>query len=215
MPTSLLATSSRHLGSFVAPGSVPRETHGAEYGHADVLAAPHLLLLANHPHILEVGEAYLGAIPVIAALRTWWTVPTPGAQPEATELFHRDVDDYRFLKLFVYLTDVDERSGPHVFARGSHTQPALCEIRRYRDDEVARVIEQDDLIRFTGCAGTAFLEVTYGLHRAKPPVARPRLAFSALYTMRPTIYGPARPLRAPSAEEQDLSSYVNQVYLRA
>ena len=152
---------------------------------------------------------------MIAALRTWWTLPTPGAAPQATELFHRDVDDFRFLKLFLYLTDVDEEAGPHVFARGTHKLPELSAIRRYRDHEVRRVVEPHDMIQVLGCAGTAFLEATYGLHRATKPIARPRLAFSALYTMRPTIYGPAKPLRARTAEERDLSAYVNQIYLRA
>jgi len=71
-----------------------------------------------------------------------------------------------------------------------------------------------DMIQVLRCAGTAFLEATYGLHRATKPIARPRLAFSALYTMRPTIYGPAKPLRARTAEERDLSAYANQIYLR-
>lgn len=205
----------RHLGRYTAPGGAPEDCRRAEYDQRDVIAAPHLLRAANDPALLRLVEGYLGAAPVIAALRVWWTLPAGGTHAEDSELFHRDVDDYRFLKLFVYLTDVDAGSGPHVFATGSHRLDALTEIRRYRDEEVAGAVGSEALVQLIGPASTTFVEATYGLHRASRPVTRARLMFQALYTLRPTIYGPARPLRARSAEEQDLSPYVNQMYLRA
>jgi hypothetical protein len=204
----------RQLGEFLAPDGVPAKCHRAEYSHRDVVDAPHLLAVANSPRVLALVEAYLGVTPVIAAMRVWWTLPDRVGAPEETELFHRDVDDYRFLKLFVYLTDVDEECGPHVFARASHRMNVLTEIRRFSDQEVAEAVGSESLVRFTGPAGTSFLEATYGLHKGPPPIAKPRLAFQPLYTMRPTIYGPSSPLKRRTAAEAGFSRYTNQIYLR-
>ena len=36
------------------------------------------------------------------------------------DIYHRDVDDFRFIKLFVYLTDTSSTTGAHSFIKGSH-----------------------------------------------------------------------------------------------
>ena len=49
-------------------------------------------------------------------------------EPKDAQLFHADFHDFKWLKLFVYLTDVTDRSGPHVMVRGSH-DPSLAQRR--------------------------------------------------------------------------------------
>lgn len=190
----------RGLAPFRAPDEAPGGTHVASYDLADVLDCPHLLEAANDPRVLASVATYLGAWPTLSALRVWWSLPH-GEAARHTELFHRDVDDLRFLKLFVYLTDVDHGSGPHVFIEGSHRTERLTRLRRFTDAEVAAAFDgaQTAII---GAAGTSFLEVTYGLHRGLPPSEWPRLIFQPLYTLQPTIYAPKRPLRAVRAGER-------------
>jgi hypothetical protein len=203
------------LGAFKAPDEVPPDTHVSHYDNEVIIAAPHLLAIANDPKVLAIVEAVLGAKPTIGALRLWWSTPTRSGEPEHAENFHRDVDDLRFLKLFVYLTDVDEDAGPHIFAAGSHNQDLLTEIRRYTDDEVEAAVGSDKIKRLCGEAGTSFIENTYGLHRGLPPRARPRLVFQPLYTLRPVIYGPKRPVRPKTAgDPSGLDPYVNRVFLQ-
>lgn len=52
-----------------------------------------------------------------------------------------------------------------VFVKGFHKQNALTEIRRFSDAETESTFGANNLVRFTGPAGTAFLENTYGIHR--------------------------------------------------
>lgn len=204
------------LGSFRAPEDVPPQTHVSHYSNAAILDAPHLLAIANHPEVLAVVERTLGAKPTIGALRLWWSTPSASGEPEHAELFHRDVDDLAFLKLFVFLTDVDADSGPHIYAAGSHRQDVLTRIARYSDEEVAGAVGADRIRHFTGPAGTSFIENTYGLHRGLPPTKRPRLVFQPLYTLRPVVYGPKRPLRAiTSRDPAGLDPYINRVFLGA
>jgi hypothetical protein len=202
------------LGRFKAPDHVPSETHVSHYSNEAILDAPHLLAIANHPKVLAIVEATLGARPTIGALRLWWSTPSGSGEPEHAELFHRDVDDLAFLKLFVFLTDVDDESGPHIFAAGSHRKDVLTRIARYTHEEVQMAVGPETIQRLVGPAGTSFIENTYGLHRGLPPIRKPRLVFQPLYTLRPVIYGPKRPLRRRrDSDPAGLDPYVNRVFL--
>jgi hypothetical protein len=143
-------------------------------------------------------------------------MPRADGKPELAENFHRDFDDYRFIKLFCYLTDVDETSGPHVFIRGSHRVNKHIEARQALSDEiVAQEFGADNILRVVGPAGTAFLENSFGVHRGMPAATRPRLILQVLYSLRPLIYSPRKPLlrRGGNDDLARLDPYINRVYL--
>ena len=48
--------------------------------------------------------------------------------------FHYDVDDFKFLKLFFYLNDVDENCGPHVYVKNNGKKNFKEYINRRVDD---------------------------------------------------------------------------------
>ena len=201
------------LGRFRAPDEVPPQTHVSHFDNADIVRAPHLMAIANDPRVLGLVEAWMGVKPTLAALRVWWSTPTATGEPEHAELFHRDVDDLQFIKLFVYLTDVGEDTGPHIFVEGSQRIDKLTRIARYTDEQVAEAFGEDAIRRFTGPAGTAFLENTYGMHRGLPPRAGPRLIFQPLYAQRPLIFGPKRPVISASELSLKVDPYVNRVFV--
>ena len=201
------------LGRFRAPDEVPPQTHVSHFDNADIVRAPHLMAIANDPRVLGLVEAWMGVKPTLAALRVWWSTPTATGEPEHAELFHRDVDDLQFIKLFVYLTDVGEDTGPHIFVEGSQRIDKLTRIARYTDEQVAEAFGEDAIRRFTGPAGTAFLENTYGMHRGLPPRAGPRLIFQPLYAQRPLIFGPKRPVISASELPLKVDPYVNRVFV--
>lgn len=202
------------LGSFAAPSSAPSGTHVAFFPHATVASAPHGLALANHPAVLSAVADFLGCKPTIAYMAAWWSMVADGTAQEA-EHFHRDYDDYKFVKLFVYLSDVDLQSGPHIFIRGSHVSTNLMARRRFDDDLVAANFpDQDDHLTLIGPAGTMFLETTFGLHRGFPPVAQNRLIFQVLYTLHPYYGGPSQPVLAAGDAPgiEGLDPYINRIY---
>ena len=206
-----------HLGPFRGPANPPSETHVANYSAEIVAGAPHVFAITNHPDVLSVVAATLRATPTIALMSVWWSLPRADGKPEQAENFHRDFDDYRFIKLFCYLTDVDETSGPHVFVRGSHRVNKHTEAKRPLSDEfVAKEFGADNILRFVGPAGTAFLENSFGVHRGLPAATKPRLIFQVLYSLRPLIYGPRKPLVRPNGNDglARLDPYINRVYLQ-
>lgn len=200
------------LAPFIGPGNAPAGTHVAFFDHEAVVGAPHALEIANAPALLETVAANLGAKPTISYMTAWWSTPAGDGTAQHAEKFHRDVDDLDFIKFFLYLTDVDEDAGPHVFIRGSHVADKLTTIRRYDDAEVHAAFGRESEVRFTGDAGTCFLEKTYGFHRGYPPKTKPRLIFQVLYSLRETIYGPKRPVVAGGP---GLDPFINRIYCRA
>jgi hypothetical protein len=202
------------IGTFRANDNVPGGTHVAFFPIDAVIAAPHVFAIGNDPHVLAIVADALGAKPTISYMTAWWSLPAGDGTAQHAERFHRDVDDWRFVKLFCYLTDVDEAAGPHVFVRGSHRINQFTDIRRFTDEEVGSAFATDDIVAFTGPAGTWFLENTSGIHRGIPAIGKPRLIFQVLYSLRPVIYGPKAPVArlGQAGVPGDLDRYVNRVY---
>ncbi len=194
----------------LADGTGRRLGEGAEAFHygsyrlADLVAAPHLLELANRPDILAAAEDYLGCVPTLYSIHAWWTFPGHG-KAQYSQDFHRDLDDYRFCTMFVYLTEVGAQTGPHAYVRRSHRPELVDAIIReaaarltqagyrfttadfYKDDqgygldEIYTLLFEGLIDTITGPAGTAFIADTTGLHKGIPATAGPRLMFWARY----------------------------------
>lgn len=161
----------------------------------DVLTIPELKTLALHPDITRVAAIHLGAEPKIIDVSLWRSnVPDQDTAkfyaPDGAQGWHRDVDDWRACKLFVYLTDVDHDTGPHMFVPGSH-RPEYFEARgmapdRYfynggREPGVAEIIDMMPRMEIVGPAGLMFVANTYAFHRGRVPTKGPRLLFQVCY----------------------------------
>jgi hypothetical protein len=137
--------------------------------------------IGRDPFVLDVARAYLGVAPRLISSELWWSFAAGHGEAEqsaAAQLFHFDLDDFRQLKLFFYLTDVDESGGPHVAVRGTHASKRLAHevmIRRLPDEEVARVYGPEAIRRFCMRAGRGFFEDTFCLHKGQAPSGADRL----------------------------------------
>jgi Phytanoyl-CoA dioxygenase (PhyH) len=164
------------------PDALPAPRYDVD--ERDLLADPAVQELVVHPPFRELAEAYLGGEVVSDLAAMWWSVAQPsGPSSAAAQLFHTDRDRLSFLKFFVYLTDVDENHGPHVYVRGSHRHlpPRLRADRRYEDRKVLEVYGPDALVSITGPKGTVFVADTSGLHKGLPPQQGHRLVFQLEY----------------------------------
>lgn len=192
------------------------DSHIAHHDARDILMAPYLLALANRSDILDIVGRFLGCKPTLGYLATWWSYHTSlGAQQ--AEHFHRDVDDWRFVKLFIYLTDVGPDNGPHIYVSRSSSSPALREIRRYDDQEVVKTFGRDNVMELTANAGEGFLEDTFGIHKGQPVSQGRRLIFQAVYSMFPLPYGPKAPVARLNEVTLDGGNqpdpWINRLYL--
>ena len=79
--------------------------------------------------------------------------------------FHTDIDYTKHFKIFIYLDDVLDQDGPHIFIPGTHKRKKWSHllIKRYDDDDIYQ--NYKNKIKFTGKKGTIFFEDTFGFHR--------------------------------------------------
>lgn len=172
--------------SFQPSRQVPSSCKRAAYAFVDTLACMPLMRLANDAQVLAAVGQRLGCQPTLASVESWWTFGenNPQGQPGADDIFHRDVDDLRFVKLFVYLTDTRIDNGAHCYVLKSHHSELLTRRGPITDAEVQQAFDGKDILTVTGPAGTAFLEETWGIHRPLMARSGRRLIFSAIYTVR-------------------------------
>lgn len=191
--------------------NIPENVHVAEYAAKDIIKCADVLAIANHDDLLEAAAQYLGCKPTISNISIWWSFPADGSAQEA-ENFHRDVDDWRFVKFFLYLTDVDGDSGPHHFVRGSHRSGKFLRTRRYRDEEIRNFFPHENQLSIHGQAGDAFLEDTFGLHKGEPPRLTPRLLLQVQYSICPIAVYKYEP-ESLIDFKYPIDAYTNRLYI--
>jgi hypothetical protein len=189
----------------------PQRVRVADYHLRDVIGCPHILALANSPPLLGLAARYMACKPTISALGLRWSFPQPGDSSDL-QLFHRDSEDWRYLKVLLYLTDVDEHAGPHVYLHGSHLTQAPVRLRFYTNREIADTYGAEMLLTALGERGFCFAVDTAGIHKGTAPVRQPRLMLQIQYSLLPSYayrYTPEE-YRGPLL----LDPYVNRLIVR-
>jgi len=195
-------------GSVVPLAALPSGTANAAYPLSTILACPHILDIINNPQVVEVARRYIGCPPTVSGLGLRWSLPRP-ARSTDVQAFHRDPDDWRFVKLFIYLTDVDQESGPHVYVAGSHRTRAPFLSHLYKPEELVHRYGAEALTAVTGPAGTSFIADTYGIHAGLVPEERPRLLLQVQYSVLPVFAFRYAPEPVRSADRFD--RYMNRL----
>jgi hypothetical protein len=171
--------------SKIDPNNPPRCV--AAYAQPDELAASLLFgKVCNDPFLLHVASRYIGAkaYPIDSTL--WYSFASPEASAEAAQLFHYDLDTLRWLKVFVYLTDVGPDNGPHEYIPGSHktgAKPNQLLNRNYarlRDQEIDEYCTSPRKV-ICGKKGTVILGDTRCFHKGRAVNSDFRLIFSPIY----------------------------------
>jgi len=131
------------------------------------------------PVMALIAQKYLGQPVLMDEVAMWWTTSKRNDDADTNaQLFHQDRDRLSFLKFFIYLTDVEADTGPHVYVDGSHRSLpwALRGDGRKSDQAVRDAGLWDQVIEFCGPAGTILAVDTIGLHKGKTPLRGDRLA---------------------------------------
>ena len=199
-----------HLGSFAWNQPPSDEVNLGYFTWEEVIKAPHLMDLINHPDILAAAELYLGCKPVVDNIGATWAYPGRET-PKGAQRFHRDFDCARSFKLFIYLTDVDEEAGPHSYVRGSHRQNILESGKAQSDEQIVATFGEDAITRILAPAGSWFLEDVYGFHKGVLPVSKPRLLVGIEYNLYPSPLSPKAPILA---RDDRYDPYVNRLFMR-
>jgi hypothetical protein len=129
-------------------------------------------LIANN--IEPVAKGYLGKKCRFLNSQVFVTFPGPISPDNKDFGWHYDLDDYKFLKFFCYLNDVDDSSGPHALIPGSHHSRSVFRFfNRQLPDNIAERLGTPRTL--TGPAGMCFFEDTIIYHKGVRPTKRPRV----------------------------------------
>ncbi|KQV63772.1 hypothetical protein [Rhizobium sp. Root1220] len=147
------------------------------------LDCPAVLAVQREPLLSEIARRYLGAQARLITTRIWWSFPTRASEADrrlaSLDKYHFDLDDWRMLKFFFYLVDVDEGTGPHVYVRGSHNKRRvkhqLTLLVGHPANEILDFYGKDSPVTMTGDAGFGFVEDPFGFHMGTVARTKPRL----------------------------------------
>ena len=90
--------------------------------------------ISRNSTLLSVSRKYLAAEPKLWLTQLRWTFPSKNIAPSRSSAvynfhdFHYDTHDFKSLTIFIYLTDVDAESGPHMYIRGTHKNKSLTNL---------------------------------------------------------------------------------------
>jgi hypothetical protein len=199
-----------HLGEFDWDQAPSQDCNMGLYTAEQIVRAPHVMQLFNHPRLLQLAEAYIGCKPTLDNIGCWWSY-SGRSIAKGTQKFHRDFDSMGGVKVFFYLTDVEPEQGPHEYVRGSHAKKVLDTGAGIPDELLWQHFDPVDTLVITGRAGTSFLADTFGIHRGQLPATGYRLMLSAQYNVNVSPHGPRQPI--PITERNSYDAYVNRLYL--
>lgn len=197
-------------GGCVARDGLPAQTAMAAYQLDTIVSCSTLMAAINRADILRLASAYVGCKPTISAIGVRWSLPGVKSL-DSTQMFHRDPDDWRFLKVFVYLTDVDPEGGPHIYVAGSHNTPGSMRGMSYSGKQVEARFGAQNMRTILGERGTTFVADTIGIHAGMPPKRAPRLLLQVQYSILPNYALRYTPV--VSTGYRQLDSYVNRLIL--
>jgi hypothetical protein len=169
--------------------SLARGTLNASF--QELIQHPVLFQWGLQDRLLNIVENYLG-LPVAYDTFTC-TLTIKRAGEAGTRLWHIDHEDRRMIKLIIYLTDVDENSGPFQCIQPELSHHLLKSVPSKFDFLTEQELEQylppaeDYLISCTGKAGTViFVDTARSYHRGKSPSEIDRQAiFFGFISRRP------------------------------
>ncbi|HEY9826584.1 MAG TPA: hypothetical protein V6D19_14160 [Stenomitos sp.] len=161
------------LGEQILNGDYPNPTQSCLAIHQ----------LENHPILHRIATDYLNREAIHQETSLWWAFKSdrnPLTERIGPENFHYDLDDYRSVSFFFYLTDVTPKSGAHLYVKGSHRRKKIkyqlsLLSRNVADTEIVQYYSSQTIETICGNAGFGFAEDSYGFHRIELPTTEDRL----------------------------------------
>ena len=90
------------------------------YNKNDILKNNNILNIIRKIKELKIAENYFKFKPYLVDVNMWWSSKSNFNDPKSAQEFHFDLDSIKWLKFFIYLTDVEANTGPHIYVKGTH-----------------------------------------------------------------------------------------------
>jgi hypothetical protein len=169
-----------------------------DYSANDLLRHPDVQALMADGTLLEIAQEYFNSRPLVDVLWMGWSTAFGGRpNEEAAQYYHFDMDRIKWLKVFIYLTDVTSENGPHSFVKGTHRTGQIPSDILYRgygrlsDEDIAANYPNSDVYSFAAPRGSIIIEDTRGLHKGVAVKGGPRLMMQVQFSN--SLFGASYP----------------------
>jgi hypothetical protein len=174
-------------------GKVGTKTFLMELLGSDVLFDPADIFarFALKSSFLKIANSYFRMCAKLRYYNVWYTFASTASARES-QLWHFDREDNYILKVFLYLRDVNEGTGPFTYAPETHRKGARWNrqpeyslegnVRRSTDEQMDAVIPKNNWITATGTTGTIVFADTRGFHKGGEARDADRLMYTCMFT---------------------------------
>ncbi len=161
--------------------------------------------LSVRPDVLAIVNSYDSMWRRFNHMHLQETIPVGDTAPTQSQRWHRDPQEKRQVKFFMYLSDVDSEAGPFTYAKGSQFLgekygslfPQQQPLGSYPEmGAVEKAVKAEDIISATGSAGTIIFCDTAGLHRGGHAKSKSRFMLTSFY---PSTYWTEKRFYTPAA----------------
>jgi hypothetical protein len=176
-----------------------------------LLQHPQILCWGLSARLLKIVESYLGLPVGYGGLSFYYSVAD--GRDAGPRIWHRDKEDWRMVKVAVYLNDVDEFGGPYQCVNATTNNFLLATLPKYKGlnhTQMQTLLDDPSdnwLVSCIGETGTViFTDTSRCYHRGKPPIHNDRAAiFFHYFSYRPKnpFYCDRSPLSSQQIVEFD------------
>jgi hypothetical protein len=160
---------------------------------SDLINCPEAIAISLDQNFLHIANNFLKSKPILDLIILWWSQNFENLnvsksvkeqlKDSSAQMFHFDMDRLKFLKFFVYLTDVNTSTGPHVYVKKTNRKiPKYIRSDGRFNDEYIFEFDGENIVEINGAAGTIIAVDTRGLHKGKELESGERLIFQIEFT---------------------------------
>jgi len=189
----------REAFSAYKPGTSKRERDSLEgVPREDRTYNSAINRLASHPEVLRVVANYMGMVPLLYRINVLYS-PNNEVVEQSSQFYHLDPEDVIMSKIFIFVEDVDEDTGPTTLLPADLSMKVRHAITyrkgRVPDEVITQLGGAENIVEATGPSGTlAFLDTCRCFHMGSRKASKPRYAIMIQYQ---TPYAASFPLEGP------------------
>jgi hypothetical protein len=140
-----------------------------------------IMRFALDEKLLNTIANYLESAPYLQSVELLYSRPVSGA-PKASQLWHRDRQDNKVVKVFVYCLDVGIENGPFTFIpKSAGDNVPGWHFHYINDNKMRKYVDDSSIQELIGPAGSTLLIDTFACYHKGSSCKEPRLAAILYY----------------------------------
>ncbi|MFO0718735.1 MAG: phytanoyl-CoA dioxygenase family protein [Candidatus Paceibacterota bacterium] len=149
------------------------------------------LRLTLEKKILDIVNEYMGMWSILKQYDLAMTIPvSSGTDAVQSQRWHRDPQEKKIFKMFIYLNDVGDDAGPFFYIVQSNHEGIYGKLFPQKtpegiymkEEELKEKIPTENIKKMTGKAGTVIFCDTSGIHKGGYATKNERLMFTSFFS---------------------------------